>query len=296
MPPWKTLPEHLDPQARRLVDRMRRLKDATGLSFTALATRTSYSRSSWERYLNGRKLPPAEAVTELAALSGADPDRMLALHTLAAQTWTAPPAKADAPVAAEWGDGSGNLASDSADLAKSPESAGGSGDGETVPEAGEDGAAGLRAEAPAARRRPARRTLLAAGAALVVVAGLLAVALTLLMPGRGSAGTGEEDHRQVAAEEFTFEPSRTYSCDIHRFEDRLHAGHSDTMEALLQQITTSWDVVEAQCLLTHRGYRIGGADGAYGAATERAVKRLQDKEGLVVDGIMGPHTWEALRR
>lgn len=90
MAPWKALPEHLDPQAGRLVDRLRRLKDATGLSFTALATRTSYSRSSWERYLNGRKLPPADAVTELAVLAGADPDRMLALHTLAAQTWTGP--------------------------------------------------------------------------------------------------------------------------------------------------------------------------------------------------------------
>ncbi|MHC8561776.1 helix-turn-helix domain-containing protein [Streptomyces albidoflavus] len=96
MAPWKALPEHLDPQAGRLVDRLRRLKDATGLSFTALATRTSYSRSSWERYLNGRKLPPAEAVTELAALAGADPDRMLALHTLAAQTWTGPQTKGPA--------------------------------------------------------------------------------------------------------------------------------------------------------------------------------------------------------
>ncbi|KPC77205.1 peptidoglycan-binding protein, partial [Streptomyces sp. NRRL F-6602] len=93
MAPWKALPEHLDPQAGRLVDRLRRLKDATGLSFTALATRTSYSRSSWERYLNGRKLPPADAVTELAVLAGADPDRMLALHTLAAQTWTGPQPK-----------------------------------------------------------------------------------------------------------------------------------------------------------------------------------------------------------
>ncbi|MFC7468166.1 helix-turn-helix domain-containing protein [Actinomadura keratinilytica] len=92
MAPWKVLPEHLDPQAGRLVDRLRRLKDATGLSFTALAARTSYSRSSWERYLNGRKLP-ADAVTELAALAGADPDRMLALHALAAQTWPGPQPK-----------------------------------------------------------------------------------------------------------------------------------------------------------------------------------------------------------
>ncbi|MEU2051355.1 peptidoglycan-binding domain-containing protein, partial [Streptomyces albidoflavus] len=135
-----------------------------------------------------------------------------------------------------------------------------------------------------------------AGGALVVVAAVLTVVLTLVLPGRGSAGAGEEEHRRVAAEEFAFKPDRTYDCDIHRFQGRLYAGHSDTEDALLQQISTTWDVVEAQCLLEHRGYRIGGIDGAYGAATERAVKRLQDKEGLVVDGIMGPHTWEALRR
>ncbi|MFD5181954.1 peptidoglycan-binding protein [Streptomyces sp. NPDC058372] len=341
MPPWKTLPEHLDPQARRLVDRMRRLKDATGLSFTALATRTSYSRSSWERYLNGRKLPPAEAVTELAVLSGADPDRMLALHTLAAQTWTAqPPAKDAAPAA---GPEPGTDSADPAAPANStnsaaerdeargaaeepaPRPAGAASRTGGVPEADTGGVAALGSDAPdpaaeqadpaagpdsgrpvvigapataakPARSRSARRTLLAAGAALVVVAGVLAVVLTLILPGRGTAGTGEEEHRRVAVEEFAFEPGRTYACDIHRFEGRLYAGRSETTEALLQQITTSWDVVEAQCLLEHRGYRIGGVDGAYGAATERAVKRLQDKEGLVVDGIMGPHTWEALRR
>ncbi|MFP3119375.1 helix-turn-helix domain-containing protein [Streptomyces sp. Iso 434] len=303
MAPWKALPEHLDPQAGRLVDRLRRLKDATGLSFTALATRTSYSRSSWERYLNGRKLPPADAVTELAALAGADPDRMLALHTLAAQTWTGPQPK-------------GAAAPDTSGAAPEP----GEPATEPVPEAAPEHTSEAAAPAPApvepdtrdpvppvligepdgpakpARGRPARRTLLAAGGALVVVAAALAVVLTLVLPGRGSAGAGEEEHRRVAAEEFVFKPDRTYDCDIHRFQGRLHAGHSDTEEALLQQISTTWDVVEAQCLLEHRGYRIGGIDGAYGPATERAVKRLQDKEGLVVDGIMGPHTWEALRR
>ncbi|MGW5391484.1 helix-turn-helix domain-containing protein [Streptomyces koyangensis] len=303
MAPWKALPEHLDPQAGRLVDRLRRLKDATGLSFTALAARTSYSRSSWERYLNGRKLPPADAVTELAALAGADPDRMLALHTLAAQTWTGPQPK-------------GAAAPDTSGAAPEPEEPA----TEPVPEAAPEPTSEAAAPAPApgepdtpdsvppvligepdgpakpARGRPARRTLLAAGGALVVVAAALAVVLTLVLPGRGSAGAGEEEHRRVAAEEFVFKPDRTYDCDIHRFQGRLYAGHSDTEEALLQQISTTWDVVEAQCLLEHRGHRIGGIDGAYGPATERAVKRLQDKEGLVVDGIMGPHTWEALRR
>ncbi|MEY6566835.1 peptidoglycan-binding protein [Streptomyces albidoflavus] len=292
MAPWKALPEHLDPQAGRLVDRMRRLKDATGLSFTALAARTSYSRSSWERYLNGRKLPPAEAVTELAALAGADPDRMLALHTLAAQTWTGPQPKGAAVPGTS---GSEPEPEEPASEAAAP-------DAPTPAEPDTPASVPpvligeLAGPAEPARARPARRTLLAAGGALVVVAAVLAVVVTLVLPGRGSAGSGEEEHRRVAAEEFVFKPDRTYDCDIHRFEGRLYAGHSDTQDALLQQISTTWDVVEAQCLLEHRGYRIGGIDGAYGPATERAVKRLQDKEGLVVDGIMGPHTWEALRR
>ncbi|MFI0028071.1 helix-turn-helix domain-containing protein [Streptomyces albidoflavus] len=296
MAPWKALPEHLDPQAGRLVDRLRRLKDATGLSFTALAARTSYSRSSWERYLNGRKLPPADAVTELAALAGADPDRMLALHALAAQTWPGPQPK-DTAVP-----GTSGAAPEPEEPASEP----------AAPEAAAVAPTPAEPDTPAsvppvligepadpaepARAGPARRTLLAAGGALVVVAAVLTVVLTLVLPGRGSAGAGEEEHRRVAAEEFAFKPDRTYDCDIHRFQGRLYAGHSDTEDALLQQISTTWDVVEAQCLLEHRGYRIGGIDGAYGAATERAVKRLQDKEGLVVDGIMGPHTWEALRR
>lgn len=42
-----------------------------GLTLSALAERTSYSRSSWERYLNGKALPSATAVTEFAAAVGA---------------------------------------------------------------------------------------------------------------------------------------------------------------------------------------------------------------------------------
>ncbi len=108
------------------------------------------------------------------------------------------------------------------------------------------------------------------------------------------AVNGDDRHGEKAA--FVFEPGRTHACDIHREDGLLHAGHSDTRDALLQQISTSWDVVEAQCLLAHRGYSPGLVDGAYGAETEKAVKRFQEAAGLVTDGHMGPHTWEALRR
>ncbi|WP_143589234.1 helix-turn-helix domain-containing protein, partial [Streptomyces angustmyceticus] len=48
---WKGLPASLDHRVRHLVVHLRRLKDHSGLSLTALAARTSYSKSSWERYL-----------------------------------------------------------------------------------------------------------------------------------------------------------------------------------------------------------------------------------------------------
>ncbi|MEU1277155.1 peptidoglycan-binding domain-containing protein [Streptomyces sp. NPDC005805] len=96
---------------------------------------------------------------------------------------------------------------------------------------------------------------------------------------------------------FTLEPGRTHGCTIHRRDGRIYAGHSETEESVLFQIKTGWDVVEAQCLLDHHGYPVGDIDGAYDAGTERAVKRFQENApDLAVDGIVGPHTWQVLRR
>ncbi|MGW7368125.1 peptidoglycan-binding protein [Streptomyces sp. NPDC054841] len=83
---WKELPAALDERERQLVVQLRRLKDHSGLSLAALASRTAYSRSSWERYLNGKQPVPRQAVEELAAVTGTAPTRLLVLHEVAART------------------------------------------------------------------------------------------------------------------------------------------------------------------------------------------------------------------
>jgi peptidoglycan hydrolase-like protein with peptidoglycan-binding domain len=57
-------------------------------------------------------------------------------------------------------------------------------------------------------------------------------------------------------------------------------------------------VLLAQTELLNKGYSLGsaGVDGKFGSATEKAVKEFQKDNGLTVDGIIGPMTWDALDR
>ncbi|MDG4865525.1 peptidoglycan-binding protein [Streptomyces sp. T-3] len=80
---WKELPAPLEERQQQLVVQLRRLKDHSGLSLASLAAKTAYSRSSWERYLNGKLPVPRDAVGELARVCGAEPTRLLVLHEVA---------------------------------------------------------------------------------------------------------------------------------------------------------------------------------------------------------------------
>ncbi|MGW2025635.1 helix-turn-helix domain-containing protein [Streptomyces decoyicus] len=72
----------------RLAERMRELRRRTGLTLAALAERTPYSKSSWERYLNAKKLPPRGAVEALCLLAGEQPGQLVALWELADAAWS----------------------------------------------------------------------------------------------------------------------------------------------------------------------------------------------------------------
>lgn len=263
---WAVLPAELDPRVRQLVVRLRRLKDHSGLSLRQLAARTGYSPKSWERYLGGRSLPPPEAVEALARAVGEEPTRLLALHEVAREGW-------------------GNRQAGISEAAEVPE----------VTEATE-------VTEVTGTRSPGRslRVALVAGAVALVLA--VSAAAVLLV--RLTAGGEEHPAAPLAA---TAAPGRsaaasappsapTYTCAFERVDGRWSAGISRTEGAILANGHAGPEVAEAQCLLRRSGISPGDVDGIFGPMTERAVKQAQERAGLVVDGIIGPHTWKALRR
>lgn len=76
------------PERARLAAALRELKARTGLSLTGLAERTAYSKSSWDRYLNGKALPPRQAVQDLCRLAREPDSRCLALWEIAESEWS----------------------------------------------------------------------------------------------------------------------------------------------------------------------------------------------------------------
>ncbi|MFE1795847.1 DUF2690 domain-containing protein [Streptomyces sp. NPDC059517] len=88
MPRWRPLPDELDPQVREFASQLRRLVDRGGLSIAAVADRTGYSKTSWERYLNGRLLAPKGAIVALAEVTGTNPVHLTTMWELAERAWS----------------------------------------------------------------------------------------------------------------------------------------------------------------------------------------------------------------
>ncbi|QNS04555.1 helix-turn-helix domain-containing protein [Streptomyces xanthii] len=88
MPRWKALPDELDPQVKEFASQLRRLVDRSGLGIAALSDRTGYSKTSWERYLNGRLLPPKGAIVALAEVTGTNPMHLTTMWELAERAWS----------------------------------------------------------------------------------------------------------------------------------------------------------------------------------------------------------------
>ncbi|MEU0139168.1 MULTISPECIES: XRE family transcriptional regulator [Streptomyces] len=154
------------------------LRATTGLSLAGLAARTTASKSSWQRYLGGTQIPPPELVTELCALAGEPPARLLALRELAELSRRHPPSRPE-PSAPP---------TPSAPAEPSQET--GTATGEEPPAAGTPDAG--RPHAPPAEPAPVpffrRRKVALAGAGALATAAMVAGALLL-----GGAGEEPED-------------------------------------------------------------------------------------------------------
>ncbi|MFJ9949888.1 DUF2690 domain-containing protein [Kitasatospora sp. NPDC091207] len=81
---WKQLPDDLSVPAKRLTEELRAVKDATGLSLSELASRTHYSRASWERWLNGKRVITEQALDALVKAVDCDGRTLRALWELTA--------------------------------------------------------------------------------------------------------------------------------------------------------------------------------------------------------------------
>ncbi|WP_030747256.1 helix-turn-helix domain-containing protein [Streptomyces sp. NRRL F-5135] len=282
MPRWKELPSELPERERQLIVRLRRLKDRSGLGLAALAARTGYSRSSWERYLNGKQPVPLAAVEKLAQVCGADPTPLLVLHEVAAEVRETRPAPASGEQPAP-GEPDPSPAG--------PESA--PGEPDPSPVGPESASAGPEPEselspAPEGPRAPRLVPVRYALPAAVVAAGLA------FGGGLLAGGGGDGDGRAAAAQ--TYGPGRTYDCEFSRKDGGVYAGHSVSREVLLDTNASGRDVVEAQCLLRRHGFDPGAVDGLYGPSAKAAVRDFQTARKLVADGIVGPDTWGELRR
>lgn len=241
--------------------RLRRLRDRSELSTRQLAAKTGYSAKSWQRYLNGRSLPPGEAVEAMARVGGDDPHRLLVIHEIAAQRWAEGRAIAtDAPE---------NL---SATPAHTP-----------------------------TEQRPYGRHLRAAVTAGALVTAL-SVSAALLLAVRLTDARAQLAHERsdaVAAAPATVSESLVpviYTCRLEQRDGRWYAGLSRTTAIPLSNTHVGLEVAEAQCLLRRAGTAPGEIDGVFGPKTRRAVELMQKQNGLVVDGVIGQRTWQALRK
>lgn len=301
MPRSKTLSAELDPSARQLVSRLRRLKDHSELTMRQLAAKTGYSAKSWERYLGGTTLPPREAVEALARITGTNPVPLLALHEIAVDTWDSRRVGRVVEELDEQQEGEERNEQQEGEERDEQQ------EGEERGEREQEGAASAappHAEpltAPDAPASPSRATepaparfphlALTAGVAALAVALLAALLLVLRLDDGAAPAAGTAAPRTGTASS----PPPSYTCHITRSDGRWSAGVNKGRDTEIGYGATGADVAEAQCLLRRAGISPGGIDGMFGPLTLRAVKAFQQREGLTADGMVGPRSWKALR-
>jgi len=135
--------------------------------------------------------------------------------------------------------------------------------------------------------RDRRPLILALAAAVVLI--LLAIGIVRLVSGDGD----DEDAT----------PSTSAPATVEETEPTTTAAETETAptvtatvpeDVTLKNGDSGDEVKQLQEALTALGYDVGEADGAFGAATEEAVKQFQADSGIAADGVAGPETLTAI--
>ncbi|MFR0353477.1 helix-turn-helix domain-containing protein [Streptomyces sediminimaris] len=168
------------PECARLAEALRELRGRTELSLAALAGRTAFSKSSWERYLNGRTLPPRSAVEALCRVADVPATRYVALWELAEAAWSGRGAR-PGPARAQPGPAGGRAGSAGGRAGSAKETAGSAAEpagagNESAGLAGDRGRPSAEASGPSWWRRPPVIAAAGAGAVVCALAAVLTVA------------------------------------------------------------------------------------------------------------------------
>jgi peptidoglycan hydrolase-like protein with peptidoglycan-binding domain len=71
----------------------------------------------------------------------------------------------------------------------------------------------------------------------------------------------------------------------------INIDEADQHEPVLRLGATGLPVRRLQSRMSAVGFDTGGVDGRFGAKAEAAVRDLQQRAKLAVDGVVGPRTW-----
>ena len=74
----------------------------------------------------------------------------------------------------------------------------------------------------------------------------------------------------------------------------INIDEADQSRPVLKLGSAGLPVRRLQNGMTAVGFDLGGVDGRYGPKSEAAVKQLQQRANLTVDGIVGPKTWDVV--
>jgi peptidoglycan hydrolase-like protein with peptidoglycan-binding domain len=121
------------------------------------------------------------------------------------------------------------------------------------------------------------------------VASVTAPALTTSVPLPGVTTATTAAAAPVTAPPTTAATATTTAASATTAAPRVVTSPSDNV----RRGDTGAGVEQIQTALKAAGYDIG-VDGVFGQITDRAVRDYQGKNGLAVDGIVGPNTWAKL--